>query len=283
MKKRILYSDNAVITNLTDNLNNYNVGVSDVTFIALEDAFYIGSNLPFNHLFCKMGTTVNVEVSAMTISLWDGTEWQGVAELVDSTELAGATFGQSGYVEFVPDKNESWDREDTVDSNGNKYITGLENITIYDKYWLRITASADLTANLNIAWLGQIFSDDDDLDSEYPELLDTSIMSAIKSGKANYQEQAVTAAKVMIKDLKRNNSILDNNQILCRENLTLASVSKISEIIYTILGDDYNDNKSASKKEYTERLASSFPIIDTNSNGRVDIQESIVDHGNFYR
>jgi len=283
MKKRIIYSNNTVLSDLTDELNNFHSGETDITFVAAEDAIYIGSNLPFNHFYCKMGSTVNVETSVMTVTLWDGETWQAVAELNDGTELAGATFGQSGYIEFVPDKNENWTREDTVDADDTESITGLGNVKIYDKYWVKITASADLTVNLTIAWIGQIFSNDDDLDSEYPELLETSIMSAIKSGKTSYQEQAVRAATLIIKDLKRKNIILDKNQILVREDLMLPSVSKIAEITYSILGDDYNDNKTVAKKEYIERLGSAFPIIDTNKNARVDVVESTPVFGNLFR
>ena len=283
MKKRIIYSDNTVLNNITDELNNYHTGETGITFVAAEDALYVGSNLPFNHLYCKMGATVNENASVMTVELWDGTEWQAVAELNDGTDLSGATFGQSGYVEFTPDKNENWTREDTVDADGTESVTGLGDIKIYDKYWVKITASADLTANLTIAWIGQIFSDDDDLDSEYPELLDTSLMSAIKSGKTDYQEQAVRSANIIIKDLKRKKIILDKNQILVREDLMLSSVSKIAEITYTMLGDDYVDNKAAAKKEYIERLNSAFPIVDKNNNARVEPVETIPDHGNLFR
>ena len=279
MKKRFIYSNNSVLQNYTEEINNYHVGETTVTFVAAEDAFYIGSNLPFNHVYFLMGSTVNAETASMTVSLWDGAEWEPVAELIDNTSSSGATLAQSGFIEFVPDKNEGWSYDDTVTTDGNEEVTGLGDVTIYDKYWLKITSSADLTADLNIKWIGQIFSDDDDLGSEYPELLLSDMLTAIEAGKTDYQEQSVRAAGIIIKDLKRKNVIYDKNQILERDSLMLASVSKTAELIYAMLGDDYNDNKLAVKKEYSERLSSAFPIIDTNNNARTDMQETVPQHG----
>lgn len=279
MKKRFIYDNNGTLQNYTEEINNYHVGETTVTFVAAEAAYFVGSNLPFNHVYFLMGSTVNAETSAMSVSLWDGTEWQAVAELIDNTSVSGATLAQSGFIEFVPDKNEGWAYDDTVDSDGNEEITGLGGVTIYDKYWLKITASADLTADLAIKWIGQIFSDDDDLGSENPELLLSDMLTAIEAGKTNYQEQAVRAAGIMIKDLKRKNVISDKNQILERDSLMLASVSKTAELIYTMLGDDYNDNKLVAKKEYSERLSSAFPIVDKNNNARTDMQETVPQHG----
>jgi hypothetical protein len=242
MKKRFIYSDNGTLKNYTEEINNYHSGETTITIVALDDALYIGSVLPFNHLYFKMGTTVNLNASLMTVSLWDGKEFNEVAELIDNTEVSGKTLAQSGFIEFVPDKQEGWSYEDTVNTNGVEKVTGLGSVKIYDKYWTKITFSADLTTDLTIAWLGQIFSNDEDLGSEYPDLVLSDTMTAIESSKTDYQEQSVRAAKIIIQDLQRKNVILNNNQILERSNLMLPSVSKIAEIIYSMLGDDYNDN-----------------------------------------
>jgi hypothetical protein len=279
MKKRFIYSNNGTLQNYTEEINNYHSGETALTFVAAEDAIFIGSNLPFNHIYVKMGSTVNANASTMSVSLWDGSDFNAVAELVDGTDC----FSQSGFIEFTPDKNESWSMEDTVDASGNGLITGLGDVTIYDKYWLKITVSADLTADLTIGWLGQIFSNDDDLGSEYQELLASDILAAIETGKTDYQEQAVRATGVIIGDLKRKRTLWSANQILERENLMLASVSKVAEIIYGLLGNDYLDDKLEAKKEYGERLGKAFPTVDTNKDGIASPTERAPQFGELFR
>jgi len=283
VKNRIIYNDNSTLVNYTEELNNNHSGETAITFVAAEDALFIGTTLPCNHLCFKMGATPNIVASIMTVSIWDGSDFNAVAELVDGTAAAGATLGQSGFIEFTPDKQKGWGYDDTVDASGTEVVTGLGNVTIYDKYWHKITASADLSAALTIAWIGQIFSNDDDLGSEYPDLVLSGTMTAIEAGKTDYQEQAIRAAKVIIQDLKRKNVIYNKNQIIVRDDLMMTSVSKTAEIIYGMLGEDYNDAKAAARKEYTERLSNAFPVVDKNKNAIPDRQEQKPFSGNLIR
>lgn len=282
MKKRVIYSNNAVLTDFTENLNNFYSGETTITVVAAEDSILIGSSLPFNHIYIKLGSTVNANTSALSLKLWDGLAFEDVAELIDGTESGGATLAQSGFIEFVPDRNEAWNIDDTVDTNDNETVTGLGALTIYDKYWLKLSVSADLTADLNIAWIGQKFATDNDLGAEFPDLNRASVLSAV-TGNADWEEQHIKVAKIIIKDLKRKKVITHKNQILVRDDLTLPSVSKLAEMIYGMLGDDYNDDRLKVQKEYIYRLSTAFPVVDLNRNARVDRNENIPQHGRLIR
>jgi len=278
MRRKIIYSDNASLVDISTELENYASGLKTLSIIAAEDAIYIGSYLPFNHIYFKLGATVNAETSSMTIQVWDNS-WVDVAELIDETASSGATLSQSGFVTWVTDKDESWTKDDTDDMTSS----GLSSLKIYDRYWVKITFSADLTDNLVIQWAGNLFSNDDDLGAQYPELNRSSVLSAFESGKTEWQEQHVSAAEYIIKDLRSMNTIITGDQILDRYDLKLASVHKTASIIFNNFGDDYERQTTKAEKDYIRALKTSFPKRDINKNARVDTYEQKFMTGRLYR
>lgn len=274
MKRRFFYSDNGTLTDYSTNLENFYSGTHSFTFVAAEDAFYVGGRLPFNHLYLKMdGTNVNANSSTMTVSYWDSKEWAEAVEVIDETSVAGASLAQSGFVTWIPDKSANWVREDT-NYSGNS-VTGLTSVEIYDLYWLKITFSNDLSANTAFIWAGQKFSDDDLLGTEYSDLVRSAMIAAFESGKTDWEEQHVRAAEVIVRDLMHKGYIIEKEQILERHDFELASVSKTAEIIFAGLGDDYKDNQDAARREYNDRMAKVLPRIDVNKNARIDINEKV--------
>lgn len=277
---RILYSDNGTLTDYTTNLDNYHGGTHSFSFVASEDAIYIGSRLPFNHIYLKLGSTVNAETSSMSISYWDSIDWRSAVEVIDETAVSGASLAQSGFVSWVPDKDYGWIREDT--NYGGIEITGLTSVEIYDLYWLRINFSADLTADVTLSWAGQKFSDDDDLGTEYADLVRTSVLSAYESGKTDWEEQHIAAAKIIIQDIKKRGLIYDKQQILKWDEFTPAAVSQVAKIIYGGLGNDYLDARSLAVKDYAERIGNVLPTIDKDRNARENTYDRIT-QGRLYR
>jgi len=139
---------------------------------------------------------------------------------------------------------------------------------------LKITFSADLTADTALSWVGQKFSDDNDLGSEYSDLVRLSMLAAFETGKTTWEEQHVRAAGLIVKELMANSTIIEKEQILEREDFKYASVSKCAEIIYGGLGDDYKDDKKLAKDEYAIRINSAMPKIDKDANARFDDYET---------
>ena len=278
MKKRFIYSNNGTLEDFTTEVNRYESGTAVITFVSATDSIYVGSSLPFNHVYFKMGTVVNLITANMSISVWDGSDFNPVVEIIDETDA----LSQSGYVWFVPGKNEGWGREDTVDGNGAELVTGLGDQVIYDKYWLKIDFDTDLTPSLDIDWMGQLFSNDADLAVEFPDLVRANMLAAT-TGNASYEPQHVRASTLIIQDLKRKNIMLNKNQILVHEDLINTSIVKVAEIIFGMLGDDYEKNKTDARAEYIERLDNSLPVIDINGNARVEPKEEIPRYGRLSR
>ena len=281
MRKRIFYGNNTVIFDHTVSLNNYFSGNFTSSFIAAEDYIYIGSRLPFNHFYLNMGATVNAESADLTVSYWSDSEWLDAVEVIDETATGGATLAQSGFISFTPDKDNNWTRENT--NYGGESITGLTDVEIYDLYWMRLSVDADLTADMVISWLGQKFSDDNDLGSEHAEVTRSNFIAAFEDGKTSYEEQAIKAAEIVENDLISRKMITHNEQILDRYDLRLASVSKVAELIYNDLGDDYVDKYDNAKREYQSRIGKSVVKVDRNSNALLDKQEDRVMKGFLYR
>jgi len=283
VKKRIVYSDNGTHTDLTNTLGDYNTGVQSLSIVASEDTVFIGSYLPFNHFYLKLGDRVNDQASSMNIRLWDGKEWVDVAQVLDSTKTSTFTLGQSGYVEFIPRKEKGWSRDDTVYVNGGQKISGLGTSIIYEQFWAAMSFTANLTSNLQMAWIGNVFSNDDDLGTEYPSLDRDVVRQAIDSSKSSYEKEHVYAGELLVKDLIFKNIIVNVSQILYKEDLKFASVAKTAELIFTSLGDDYKDDRAQAKSDYAERLNNCIPKIDTNLDGRLDDTEVVPKYGRITR
>jgi len=262
---RVIYNT----TDITQELVNYYSGTKSIT-LAAADALYIGDKFPFNFLYLKLSGTPQSVASALTIQYWDGSVWKSAVEVIDETSIGGKTLTQSGFVSFVPDKRYSWLRESTND--GGETVTGLTSFCIYDHYWIRIVPTVTCSA-VTIDWVGRKLSDDNDLGTEYPDLVRTNVKTAILSGKTNYEEQAIRAHDIIVNDLMANKVLDNGNRVLSRENIVLTSVAKVAEIIYTMLGDDYLDQKINANKEYIKRLHSCLPKVDINDNAREDIPE----------
>lgn len=278
---RIFFSDNGTLTDYSTALDDYHAGDMTVSVVAAEDAIYIGSWFPFNSIYFKMGSTVNANASVMSVDYWVNSEWIDAVELIDETSSGGATLAQSGHITFVTDKNSNWTRESTNASGES--ITGLTDVVVYDRYWIKINFSADLTANMIVDWAGALFSNDNDLGTEHPNLLRSNVLTRFEAGKTTWEEQHVLAAKKIIDYFKSKNVICDGGQLLQRRDMTDASVAKVAEIAYNGLGESKADEKEDAQKEFHIRVNRAMPKVDHNLNARTDVNETVVRTGRVYR
>lgn len=263
---RIIYSDNGTLTDISKKIENYKNDSYQFSYVLGQDYFYLGSDLPFNHFYIKMVNTNSVS-GLMTIEYWNGREWIEAVNIIDET----ACLLNSGFVEFTPNKKEKWVAESTNDSG--EQITGLTSIKIYDLYWARVSFDVTMTANRQIAWIGNLFSNDSDLFAEYPIFNKAALLTAVEAGKTNWEEQHVIAAKLLIKDMVAKNIIKGGESILKREYFNLAAVSKTAQLIFNLLGDDYVDDMVSARQEYKERLENSTYPVDQNNDALLDTAE----------
>lgn len=263
---RVFQKSGATLTDLSNGLSKYRGPGIDLTYSS-GDYLYIGRDLPFNNFYLKLGTTVNAISATMVLEYWDGRAWVPTVEVIDETNA----LAQSGHVTFTPNREKGWNREST--SGSGESITGLESVVIYDKFWLRISFSATLTPAIDVTWLGQIFSDDIDLYSEFPVLNSANLLSCWETGKTNWQEQHAKASEKMIQDLIHQGIIQSGEQILKRQSYNLAATSKTAELIFTGLGDDYTDDAVKARESYKDRLDLSIHPVDKNENAILDTKE----------
>lgn len=270
MINRFIYSNNGALTDITKDVERFAVGsatIADIT--ANQDYIYLGAMAPFNHYYFNLETPSVVSSNVITAEYWDGREWVTCYRTIDDTD----GFKESGFVTFIPNKNKSWNRESTND--GNEAITGLTTTSIYDLYWLRIKFSVNIPLGFEINFIGQKFSDDYDLSSEFPSLVRSAMLLSFGATKTNWDEQHCKAAELIALDLVKSNVIDYREQILVREEFTLASVQKVAQLIFNALGDDYSDQAVKSEQEYKSRLDKSIYRVDKNENGLLEVKESL--------
>jgi hypothetical protein len=275
LEKRVIYSDNGVLSDFSTELNKYKSGTSTINLVAAQDYLYIGSRLPFNNLYIKMDT-LNTNPSVMTVEYWDGDTWASVVELIDET----SGFTSSGYITFAPDRNSSWTLDDT--NYDTATITGLENITIYNMHWIRLSFSVNFSSGTKIQWLGTLLSEDNDLYAEFPDFSKTSVKTSFEAGKTSWEEQAVRASSLLVEDLIDNGIIIDAGQILIRSDYKNANVQKTAELIYSAFGDDFVDQKAAAQAEYKRRLDKKIHRVDKNNNA-IEDQVEIKNESGFLK
>lgn len=277
MFNRVIFSDNGTLVDFSVNLDKFRTGTSTFNYTTSQDALYLGSRFPFNHRWFEVDT-VNDQSADITIQYWDGKEFVNTVEVIDETSLSGVPFAQSGFITWTPDEDTSWSRDHTADAGGEQ-VTGLGDVTIYDLYWIKITYSATLNASTAFKWVGNIFSDDDDLVVEYPDLLKSAVLTSFEAGKTDWKEQHIRAASIVITDMISKGIIDSGDQILERRVFKDIAVSKTAELIFNSFGDDFIDNRNDARIEYNKRLSKDIFLVDRNNDGKISIGEEKIRQG----
>lgn len=265
--QRVLYSDNGSISDISADVADFQDESATFNYVAGEDYIYVGSYLPFNHKWFEL-EMANTAASAMQVEIWDGAMWNSVIDIQDLTLSVAASFGKSGIVRFVHDRQEHWAREtDSFD------VEGLETTEIYGLYWSRFSFSADLDAAVAIKFIGQKFSTDSDLYLYYPDLNNSGLRGAFASGKTTWIDQSFMAADRLVRDLKKNNSIVSSDQIIDYEIFNEASIHKTAEIIFYGLGASYADLRDRAEAKYKDALEQGFLNLDRSADGHLSTSE----------
>jgi hypothetical protein len=263
---RVFFKEGTSLIEITEQINRYRTDTYLMS-LSTSDAIYIAADFPLNNFFVKTGPVTNTNESSIIIDYWSSQGWVPVVHKNDYTEA----FSKSGYIEFTPDIDTAWQRENT--NSSGQSIDGLENISVYGMYWIRLTVSSDLSDEVELEYIGHKFSDDFDLYSEFPVFNDPEFLTGFETAKQSWEEQHIRAADLIIQDLKRKGIILGAEQILDRSILSPASVSKVAELIYNAFGRDYKDNRDDARKEYNTRMDLSQFVVDTNNNAIKEIRD----------
>lgn len=257
---KIFKSSGGTLTDLSKDVNDYHSSATTVSIVAATDKLYIGSRFPFNSKYFKISSAASPSVN-LTFKYLSGNGFVDHSDVEDGTE----NFSKSGTVRMVPDRDYGVLREDTEN------IDELNTVKIYGRFWYEISFDVDTSFDLN--WVGQVFNNDDQLGSKYPDLNRSSVKTAFASGKTDWEEQAMMAAEEISKDLVDRQTILDVSQILEDSELKLASIEKCAELIYRGLGQDFVEQAEMARDNY-DRLISKPPrFVDSDGNARVTKSE----------
>lgn len=270
--QRVLFSNNGTITDLSVNLNNFRSGAETIDYTTAQDFIYIASFLPFNHKHFDVGT-VQDTTAAVTVELWDGSNWQTAVDVIDRTDSGGVSMAQDGIISFSPDIDvNSWQREREAAD-----VTGLTSPpAIYNMYWARFSWSATWGASTTLEFIGDKFSVDTDLYDIYPDLNNSSLQAAFETAKSDWEEQHYLAAQKIVRDLKNNHLILAADQILDASQFKEASIHACAMRIYWGLSRfELHDH---AKSKYEEVMKQDFLTIDMNLDGRVNPAEKVTSH-----
>ena len=248
---------------LSDLLSN-----SKVFDFTAGDYFYIGSDLPFNHRYVDV-KTVNTVAANLSVDIWVGSNWEACVDIVDETSVAGVPLAQSGIISFQVDIDRStWGYDDTDEMLNSGIAAGPK---IFGLYWARLSYSATLNVLTELQYMGHKFSNDLNLENEYPELSVSNVKTAFKAGKTSWKDQTIAAAEYIIHDLKGiKNLIRSADQILQWDLFEKASIHKTAEIIFRAFGDDYRNNMLDANAAYKDAMKIGKFMIDQNMNANLD-------------
>jgi hypothetical protein len=261
--QRVIWSDNSVLKDLSINLCDFRAGTEVINFVSTQDYIYVGSLLPFNHKYIDVSVT-NTNSATLSVDIWWNNSWTPAVDLFDGTSVAGTPLSQSGIIRWNTHIERGWDcvqRSSDVD--------GLSGTEIYNMYWVRFKYSSNLLSSTALAFVGQKFSNDDQLYSFYSDLQNSTIKTAYEAGKTTWTEQHYMAAEYIIKDLRSRNMIYSADQVFEPEMLEEAAIHKTAEIIYRGMGAEFDRDKTEAYKSYMSCMGTKFFNIDKNKDGSV--------------
>lgn len=262
---RVVHSDNGVLTDKS--LYASNGTAFNVPLVVSEDYIYVGQFYPFTNLYIEAATG-NSSAATLGVEYWDSSAWRSGVDVLDGTASGSAMLGQSGVVQWMTDKDYSWEPvEDTSDtSDGPAALTG---ITVYNQYWMRIKASASLASGTYIKRVAYAFTSDAYLSQLDPEV-DEYLTPWGGASKTNWDEQILIASEQVVTDLRARQFIQHRGQVILLEDLWMPTAYKTLELIYSQLGDSFSGKLANVQKKYTEMMNSKRWTFDQDKSGRIE-------------
>lgn len=268
INNRVIFEDNVTLIDISKKVNDVFANNQTFDYTVTADYLYLGSDMPFNHRYFDV-STANDQASVPSVEIWDGNAWNAAVDVIDETQsTSGTSLSGSGIIRWVLDKDHFWQRADSTED-----IAALSTLKIYDLYWARMSWSATLKVTTAINYIGHSFADDSQLGGYYPDLVRSDIIGAYSSGQTNWKKQHILAAEEIIADLRRKKKVVSRNQIMNPEIFNEAAIHKVAELIMRGLGKDWAEDRASALKDYAVALNCMPLELDTDGNGRLDLEE----------
>jgi len=269
--KLTVLQDNA--STFTDHSNDAVDYLRDTFTLAMAggtDFLYIGYHKQVNAVYAEIDT-VDASGSTLLVERFDGTVWVPVVHL-DETE----GMSRSGFI--------TWDK--AFDSDPHEEIAPPEvEVDGITQTFIRFSYDNGNTAVLD--GLNLVFSDDQMLKREFPNILDPRILGA---GQTSHITHHVASRNLMVQTL-RNEGYIKHNDVTGIESINQFDLIDIYEIreaatylalskIFFILSDEIGDNWWSKHKEYHKLYNQTFNTaklsVDTDDDGIAEIDEKLI-------
>ena len=269
-----MINQNVVLSKISGSIEDITYKVTDVSHagasltLTSSDAIYIGSELPFNSLYIRLGAQVNNNAANLKYAFYTGNEFVDFTRILDGTN----TLAKSGVVNLIAADTKSPSAQDT------KNITELAIEGYYGLYWTKISPSASLDV-IDFKYFGQLFLESDQaLFMEYPELSNPSFYKTFGlidgKNKIDWLDQRIVATDRVIADLIARGFVVSGDQFLDWRLMKEATIHKCAEIIYKSQGQRYKEDYLVANKAYQLSLenkkfsVAKAPVIVKNSSTR---------------
>jgi hypothetical protein len=240
-----------------------------------EDHLYIGQQMPFNNFYVWMDTPSTSTSGEMVVEYFDGVNWVESVDLIDGTN----GLQQSGCVQFVPDKDHSWQ---VVDDPSQLSGFALSTLKIYNLYWVRVKLSGTCSAGTKIKRIAYAFCMSSDLKTHKPDI-DSYLVAWGGASKADWTKEILAASEQVVIDLKARGLITHPGQILLMDDVTLACQYRAVANILFGLGPSFDDTRTVVEKAYSSSLSIKRFTIDVNRSGRIEPAELALTVGTIER
>jgi len=255
-KLKVKYFDGTNYTDMSQELAGFKRDTVDIT-LATGQYIYVGFKKQINALYFH-ANVFNESLSDLTGEYYNGA-WTEF-DLDDCTD----GFNRDGFIH--------WDR-----------VSDGESVAVDDceMCWWRFSVNIDTTM-MTIQALNILFSDDDDLCTQSPALIDPCFYSA---GAASHILYHVSARDKIISELRRlgyitnSGNSIDEWDILDIEEFKLASTYYAISQIYFNLSDSPEDQYWTKYQEYMARYNEAFSLsrvsIDLDGDGNADASTEV--------
>jgi hypothetical protein len=266
--QRVIFNDNGTLTDVSAAVGDFRTGSLTPVYTTGEDYLYIGSEYPFNHKWIDVGTA-NAVASTVSVSIWNGSSWVAAVDVMDGTKASTASLSQDGFLRWSIDHlTATWSPEEQSTN-----VTGLTGTYISNFYWVRLSWNATLTAGATITYIGNKFSNDDQLFSFYPDLNNADLMTQFEAAKTDWNEQAYAASDALIRELKRRGVIFSRSQVFDYEVLNEPAIHKTAAIIYGGMGPAFTERATAAREAYGKAIDLGYFNVDKDADGVLTPEE----------
>lgn len=172
------HDDNGVITKYDSQAKDYLRDDIPITFVAAEDALYLGLYKPFNQIYVEFETASVSEITPI-VEISNGAGFNTIA-FDDETK----GFTRSGFI--------TWERDQSA------WASQLINSDTL--YWLRIRTAQDFTATFK--GVNIVYADDNDLKAEI-----RNIDEMLASGDSSFISYHVAARDEIVQTLRNGGNV----------------------------------------------------------------------------